>query len=256
MDNLQNNTIFAMLFGYILGDGWIDIHHNGGVSGDFEGLVIIKNDMQNLFKDIGLANIRQRATSSLKYGIKGITTDFAFKKSVSQIFISYGMPIGKHVEDDFYLPDWIVNGSIKIKKAFISGFYAAEGTKLIPDSSKKRFKTFNFSQSKRIELSDSLEYFMVDQIGGILTDLGLKFSVERRKIKTCAENLRIRIDISNSIESTMKCCKLFDMRYCPRKQVLFDTGYQYLKETKIDKKYGPLKLSPTFEEYLKEKILS
>lgn len=34
-----------MLFGYILGDGWIDIHKNGGVAGDIDGLQNIRKDL-------------------------------------------------------------------------------------------------------------------------------------------------------------------------------------------------------------------
>lgn len=256
MKNFKRNKKFAMLFGYIIGDGWVSENMIGGASGDYEGLSNIREDLIELFGDTKISTIRQRETSSPKYNIKGITTELYIKKAIIEIFVNHGMPIGKHVNDDFKLPDWIINGPKYIKVAFISGFYAAEGTKLIPQSNKKSFKTLNFSQSKRIELSDSLEYFVVDQLGGILTDLNLKFSVERREIKTCAQNLRIRIDISNSIESTMKCCKLFDMRYCPRKQLLFNAGYEYLKATRIDNKYGSFKLMPTFEEYVKEKKIN
>lgn len=256
MKNFKKNKKFAMFFGYVLGDGWISKTLSSGASGDYDGLLNIREDIVDLFGDDKFSKITQRETSSPKYNIKGTTTELYIKKDIAKILIDHGMPIGKHVEDDFKLPDWITNGSNSIKKAFISGFYAAEGTKLIPDSTKKNFKTLNFSQSKRIELSDSLEYFMVNQIGGILTDLGLKFSVERREIKTCAKNLRIRIDISNSIASTMKCCQLFDMRYCPRKQLLFNAGYRYLKATRIDNKYGSFKLIPTFEEYVKGKKIN
>lgn len=249
MKNYKSNKIFAMLFGYILGDGWIDINHLGGVSGDLEALEIIKKDMQDLFGDIGKATILCRKTSSPKYKIKGTSNQFSFNRKTSRIFIEHGMPTGKCVETDYKLPDWIINGSIEIKKAFLSGFYAAEGTKIIPAIC-KGFKTLNFSQSKRIELSNSLEYLMINQIGGILTDLDLKYSIERKEVFTCAKNLRIRLDISNSTKSLLKCIEILDMRYCPRKQILFNQAYDYLYNVKILKKYGAVKNAPDFVTYV------
>lgn len=249
MKDYKNNKIFAMLFGYILGDGWIDVNHLGGVSGDLEALEIIKKDMQDLFGDIGKATILCRKTSSPKYKIKGTSNQFSFNRKTSRIFIEYGMPTGKCVETDYKLPDWITNGSLEIKKSFLSGFYAAEGTKIIP-AIHKGFKTLNFSQSKRIELSDSLEYLMVDQIGGILTELGLKYSIERKEIFTCAKNLRIRLDISNSTQSLLKCIRILDMRYCPRKQILLNQAYDYLYNVKILKIYGAVKHAPDFVTYV------
>lgn len=249
MKDYKNNKIFAMLFGYILGDGWIDINHLGGVSGDLEALEIIKKDMQDLFGDIGKATILCRKTSSLKYKIKGTSNQFSFNRKTSRIFIDHGMPTGKCVETDYKLPDWIINGSLEIKKSFLSGFYAAEGTKIIPAIC-KGFKTLNFSQSKRIELSDSLEYLMINQIGGILTELDLKYSIERKEVFTCAKNLRIRLDISNSTKSLLKCIEILDMRYCPRKQILFNQAYNYLYNVKILKKYGAVRNAPDFVTYV------
>lgn len=249
MKDYKSNKIFAMLFGYILGDGWIDINHLGGVSGDLEALEIIKKDMQDLFGNIGKATILCRKTSSPKYKIKGTSNQFSFNRKISRIFIEHGMPTGKCVETDYKLPDWIINGSLEIKKSFLSGFYAAEGTKIIPAIC-KGFKTLNFSQSKRIELSDSLEYLMINQIGGILTELGLKYSIERKEVFTCAKNLRIRLDISNSTQSLLKCMKILDMRYCPRKQILFNQAYDYLYNVKILKIYGAVKHAPDFVTYV------
>lgn len=251
MKKYESNKIFAMLFGYILGDGWIDINHLGGVSGDVEALEIIKKDMINLFGDIGKATILSRKTYSPKYKIKGTSAQFSFNRKISRIFIEYGMPTGKCVENDYKLPDWIMNGSLEIKKSFLSGFYAAEGTKIIP-AIRKGFKTLNFSQSKRIELSDSLEYLMIGQIGKILTELGLKYSIERKEIFTCAKNLRIRLDISNSTQSLIKCIQILNMKYCPRKQILFNQAYDYLYNVKILKKYGAVKNAPDFITYVNQ----
>ena len=89
---------------------------------------------------------------------------------------------------------------------------------------------------------------MLKQYTKILDDLGIKYHVKIQYTHTCADNIRIRFDFSNSIDNTMYVCKLLDMRYCPRKQFLFTKAYNYYNDTRKLKKYGHN--FPSFLEYI------
>ena len=138
-----HDTKVAMLFGMILGDGWLSqsdykykdrtykIYHLG-ISGDIEDLKTMIADARSIWGNIGKATIYTKRTHSPKYKIEGVTNHFTMNKKVSTTFCSLGMPVGKRVRLDFSLPNWIVYAdNIEIKKAFISGLYAAEGDNLL-----------------------------------------------------------------------------------------------------------------------------
>ena len=101
----------AMLFGYLLGDGWIsttpalnydkqrDKYYSTtrkqcGFSGDFESLEKIKIDLIELYGDIGKATIFTTDTSSPKYNINGVTNKFSCSTRIVDIFVGLGAPIG------------------------------------------------------------------------------------------------------------------------------------------------------------------
>ena len=128
----QNIDKQAMLFGYIMGDGWLSIngkHKNIGISGDVVDLETIKKDLIELYGDIGKATIFTDETESSKYGIKGTTNKCAFNVKIAEIFKNLGVPIGKRVEQETHIPNWILYGSNDTKISFLSGYYAADGTR-------------------------------------------------------------------------------------------------------------------------------
>lgn len=242
---------FTMLFGFMLGDGWIDINYQGGFSGDIDALEIAKNDLISLYGNIGKAKIRTEETSSPKYNIKGTTSQFVISRAISKKFVLAGMPKGKRVEQLYSLPNWILNGSRDIKISFISGLYAAEG--FSPTINKggcskgKIFKPLGFLLTKRKVLEDDFRYFMLKQIGDILTELGIQYVPKIRYTHTCADNIEIRFDFKNNIANTLYVTSLLDMRYCPRKKERFELAHSYYYRTRIRKEFNrPI---PTFEDY-------
>lgn len=240
-----------MLYGITLGDGWIDKRYNCGIAGDAEGLTAILHDLRDMYDTYDNSKIVTRETCSKKYGIKGTTSYITIHKDLVNQLLELGMPVGKRVEQKWILPDWIMNGSYETKRDFMSGFYAAEGTKPILNQNTNGrhtfFKPLNFCQTKRIELQDNLKYVMEEQFGAILYELGIEYNIKYQYTHTCADNIRIRFDFKNNIQNTMHTVKTLDMRYCPRKQRLFDACYSYYDDTKIKKLFK--KPMPTFEEY-------
>ena len=204
---MVNNIKFAELFGFMLGDGWLSLHDNGkgslcyncGFSGDEKSLQNVINDLKTLFgEDIGTARIRTYRTSSDKYNIKGYTTEVSLNTKIAKTFLQYGMPIGKRVEQDYSIPDWILNGTLEIKIAFISGIYAAEGytPKMQSNNKSPRILGFNMSKRKSIGCSN-----LVKQFSKILDDIGIEYSVKIEEVYTQDLNEKFRFEFRNSTEN-------------------------------------------------------
>lgn len=217
---MRYKNIKAEVFGYLLGDGWISERNlNCGFSGDFESLSIIKNDLIYLFGDIGLADIKTYKTSSPKYGINGTTSRFACNVKTAREFVSLGAPIGKRVEQNYILPDWIINGDFDIKCSFMSGLYAAEGYKPRFNKNNRTLCALGFNMSKRASLDKDL---FINQYSKILTDLGIKFSVKVKEAFTCEKNNKIKFVFSNSNENVEYITRILNPRYSKEKCKLFE----------------------------------
>lgn len=220
---------FAMLFGFMYGDGWIDIHKHGGFSGDKESLQNAKNDLIELFGDIGKAKIRTQKMISPKYKIIGTTSQFAVNSNVSKAFIEAGMPIGKKVEQEWLIPNWIMNGSQDVQQSFLSGLYAAEGFTPITKCEDRSFKPLGLLLTKRLILRNNFEQ-MMNQLGNIISNVGINYSVARRLTHTCSDNIEIRFNFKNSLQNIYNTTQLLDIRYCVKKHRSFSFVSSYLFE--------------------------
>lgn len=223
----------AMLFGYLLGDGWVSVtptlnydkqrdkHYSTtrkqcGFSGDLESLEKIKIDLIELYGDIGKATIFTANTNSPKYHINGVTNKFSCSTRIVDIFIGLGAPVGNRVENVFLLPDWIVNGSIGVKRGFISGLYAAEGSIPSMQTNDKTARSFSLCLTKRVEHKDNLVALM-NQISSICSDLGLSTKIKLTKTYTVAENVKATLLFSNNHDQVIRFCEQLSFRYCLRK---------------------------------------
>ena len=252
---MDNKDIKAMLFGYMIGDGWISKGKNSkgimvyqsGFSGDICSLKIIKDDLIKCFGNIGKAKISSNQTFSPKYNISGTTNKFSCTQNVTKEFIKLGMPTGRRVEKEFLLPDWIVNGSYDIKKNFISGLYSAEGTTPQMQINDRTLKPLTLCLTKRIELKENLIEFM-NQVIKIINDLGIDCSAKYVKTFTCAENIKCTISINNNVENIIKAINMLDLRYCERKmeEIIILKFYYKERQAMLDK------LALAYEEAMME----
>lgn len=221
----ENNTIKeAMIFGFMLGDGWISYSKNDrqevlqcGFSGDEESLTNLKEDLINLYGNIGTANICTRQTMSEKYNISGTTTSMVVNMTVCNRYIELGMPIGKRVEQHFLIPDWIMNGSQEVKSGFISGLYSAEGFTPAMQKNDKTPKVLGFNMSKRARLKEEFREF-TNQLEQILKDLSIEYSLTEKNTFTCDHNIKSTFTFSNSNANILTLAKVLDLRYCTHKQ--------------------------------------
>jgi hypothetical protein len=209
--------IVAKIFGYILGDGWIDKRGQCGISGEEDSLRNIAYDIDYVFGCGSSGEIKTRETYSSKYGIKGTTSQFVVKSYVSHGLQDFGMPTGRRPKQKFHIPKWIVNGSFETKASFMSGFYAAEG--LIPSlqANKKTPRPLSFCFSKDKDLIDCSR-FVAQQFYSILHDLGLKASIAETYEKTDCDKVKQTIVIGNSEQDFLHALKILDLNYCLSKE--------------------------------------
>lgn len=248
---MVNNIKFAELFGFMLGDGWLSLHDNGkgsicyncGFSGDEESLNNVINDLKSLFgDDIGTARIRVYKTSSDKYSINGTTTEISLNTRIAKIFLKYGMPIGKRVEQDYSIPDWIINGTQEIKAAFISGIYAAEGYTPKMQSNNKNPKVLGFNMSKRKSIGCKN---LVNQFSKILDDLGIEYNVKIENVYTKDWNEKFRFEFCNNTENIFYVSSILPLNYCidkHNKMILFNEYMKYklsILNNPLSKTYNP-----------------
>lgn len=223
---MQKTT--AMIFGYILGDGWITHNMRCGVAGDAESLPTIAKDIERIFNDQTLKTVYTRQTESPKYNIIGTTSHFCISAITARQLVQLGMPIGKRAEQEHLLPDWIINGSREIKAGFLSGYYAAEG--LIPSMQKndKTPKALSFSITKRAEFSENLD-LLASQFVKIINDLGISVSVYTTTTFTKSENRKKEFVMSNAENQFKEELSLLDLKYCEPKEESAKSILEYLK---------------------------
>ena len=223
---MEEKILKAELFGFMLGDGWISAtNYNCGFSGDPDSLNIVQNDLLKLYPNCKLSKINTRETSSDKYRINGTTSSFTCPVVIAKDFIEMGMPTGKRVEKVFDIPNWILNGSKKIKAAFLSGLYAAEGYTPTFQKNDKTLKVIGFNISKR----ESVDHKLHNQLIKILNDLGIQHTLKIERVKTCDWNNKYRFDFSNSNENVLLITKIIKPRYCIEKYNLFIKINKYYK---------------------------
>lgn len=216
----QNIDKQAMLFGYIMGDGWLSIignHKYIGASGDAYDLELIKQDLVELYGDIGKATIFTDETESPKYGIKGVTNKCSFNVKIAEIFKNLDMPIGKRVEQETHIPNWVLYGSNDTKISFLSGYYSADGTRPNVQRNNKTQRCLELVFYKRKTLEKNGDE-LVNEFGKILNDLGLTYTYTKIEVMTKELSVKYNILLDNNLENSIKALSLFDFRYCQRKK--------------------------------------
>lgn len=205
--------IRSKIFGYVLGDGWIDVKGNGGISGERESLKIIAADVDSIYGKNSTGKIVTKKTSSPYYGINGTTSSFTIKTRVVKDLRNLGMPKGKRVNVNYRLPYWVVNGNKDIKASFLSGYYSADGA--IPDvqSNRETPRPLSFCFYKSKELEGNAD-FLANQYCKIVEDLG--FSPKARKTYTVTESDRVvyTITIDNQRDDFLRALETLDLSYC------------------------------------------
>lgn len=227
--------IRAKLFGYMLGDGWIDIKGNGGFSGERQSLKLIANDIDLLYGPNSTGKIRTEETYSSLYDIHGTTSQMTVKTKVIRDMLNLGMPQGKRVVQKYVLPFWIINGSHEIKISFLSGYYAADG--MIPslqiNNETPKPLMFSFYKSKDLEDNGDI---LAKQYRDIVADIGFDTSLKKINKFTGGPRIEYRITIHNERDLFLKQLQCLDLSYCQYREQrrLQLISYLSFKRQKID----------------------
>lgn len=205
--------IRSKIFGYVLGDGWIDIKGNGGISGEQKSLETIMADIDFIYGENSTGKIVTKQTSSPYYGINGTTSSFTIKTRVVKDLRNLGMPQGKRVNVIYHLPFWVVNGSKDIKASFLSGYYSADGA--IPDvqSNHETPRPFSFCFYKSKELESNAD-FLAEQYCKIVEDLGFNPKAKKTYKVTESDRVVYTITIDNQRNDFLRALKMLDLSYC------------------------------------------
>jgi hypothetical protein len=232
----MRSVLEAKLFGMALGDGWLSqsytkdtMYYQFGFSGDESSLVNVKNNLISLYGDIGKALIRTEETHSPKYDIKGWTSQFYCNQKVAGRFEKLGMPIGKRVETEWLIPEWIMQGSQGVKTGFLSGFYSAEGYTPKMQKNDITIKALGFKFHKRARLEENY-WQIVHQFKDILDSLSIEYNFFKKEAYTCDYNLVAEFIISNNHSNAVHFLTLLDLDYCVHKDEERKLMLSYYKE--------------------------
>ncbi|MBI2084777.1 MAG: hypothetical protein HYT70_04185 [Candidatus Aenigmarchaeota archaeon] len=154
------NEKIASLLGHVLGDG------------------CIKQGEENVYYTNKSKDLADEFRMLVK-GLFGIYPNWNFNKerefyeiyppkTVARFLVLCGFPKGEKVKQALTIPEWIKNGSLNIKSAFIRALFDDEGTVI---NSKGNY-VIGFSMNKKNFLLNAHKKFMED-IRGILLSLGI-----------------------------------------------------------------------------------
>lgn len=211
-------NIMAEIFGYILGDGWIDINGTCGAGGDAISLKNLADDTNLIFGKNTAKDIHSRRTFSEKYNISGISGQLRFSASFSRYLQKLGMPIGKRPEQAYLLPEWITNGDLDTKARFLSGYYAAEGSIPALQSNKKTPRALSFCFFKNAELEDNATK-LCRQFCQLINDLGFSSNIAKTYRTTNTFKVVHTITMGNSEVDFLKELRALTLSYCMTKEI-------------------------------------
>ena len=240
----KETSIKARIFGYILGDGWLQLNSPSvGFSGkgNTEDLNLIKKDLELLGFSSG--SIRSRkTTSSIKtvdgsdVKVSGISSQFTASTHAYKLFSELGAPKGEKVKVSFQIPDWLSNASNQEKAEFLGALMGADGD--LPKPVKKSPQSFyvpRLSFNKIMELEENALTY-AEQLKKLFNDLGIPVKISKRKGNIRKDGFRtfkILITIFNGLDNLIKFLEVVGYRYCRRKEIEGNKILSYLKAKKF-----------------------
>lgn len=179
----------AALSAYLTGDGSVCVKHSKYKRKDGSFSVYThracafysskKEDLELILEDIKSLGVETNATVRRKKQKKGSGLEdgyqIQFSETVAGLFIDLGVPCGKKTDMEFDVPSFVKNGTDRVKIAYISALWGAEGSTPCFEKNKVP-KTFSLSMCK-IKPKSGSDFFA--SLAEIVSSLGVKCSVER-----------------------------------------------------------------------------
>lgn len=228
------------IIGYEIGDGWIsesirrcsdgseNVVNTCGFSGSISGLKNIQKDLKKVYGEKCYGEIRSRKTFSKKYKIKGISNQFNVNAGIMKRFISMNLPIGKRVEKEFYISDFLDLDNLENIRNFFCGLYNAEGSRISMQSNMKTIRAPQLVITKRKVFYKNFIDF-IRQLLLILNKIGLDYNLKIDETETKAKNIKARIVFKNNYDNIFKFFNTIDFSYAPEKNNQIIIAYYLAK---------------------------
>ena len=246
--NSEKLPILTKLIGFLSGDGWLGYSYNRKRNrnqwairaiGKKENLLQIIDDLKKLgFK---ASHIKTKSYSSTvkeiggnKRIICGESTQLSItSQSLAVLLHALGVPKKNKSRNPIFLPKWIKESPLWIKRLYLSGLFGAEMSSPIQAKNEKyRFKEPSFSQNKILALENSLKEFLQE-----IKDLLKEFNIDCTKIykqkgvinKFGEETIKIILKLSSTTDNLINLWGKIGFEYCEDKKRLSLLSLQYLK---------------------------
>ncbi|MDP3917413.1 MAG: intein-containing RctB family protein [Nanoarchaeota archaeon] len=264
-ENSDKLPILTKLLGFIMGDGWIGKNYNKNrkqdvwstrVIGSAEDLETVRTDIRNLGYVTNYVTTKKYDSivseiSGEKRNISGKSTQlYVNSQSFTVLLKALGMTEGNKSKNLSFVPEWVKESPLWIKRLYLAGLFGAEMTK--PCQRKGEYKSFtepSFSQNKILELWDNNYEFITDIIN-MLSEFGVEVNNiynQKGVINKYGETTgKIAFRISAKIDNLINLWSKVGYEYCKKRKELSMQALSYLKMKRVI-----LKESDLFVEEMK-----
>jgi len=186
--NLKRDPLFADLVARLTGDGHLQFDKSlvSFYSKNIEEINNVKKVVYNLFRVSGKIYVDNREPKRYKL--------FFISAPLSIYLKGVGVPVGNKTNVAFDVPDWILEGEKKIKRAYLQGIYDSEGYVYSNKSGRKLRWRIGISMCKNENIVENGISYM-DQLRSMLS----LFDIISSPVRT--RHINIRKDGSKSREA-------------------------------------------------------
>lgn len=170
-ENVMNTPRLAKIVAQINGDGSLQLDKDRSIvsfnSNNFYEIENISNEFRKLFNIKGLI-YKNYVRSKNKICFLG--------KKICLFLLTNGVVKGNKTNQAFLVPDWIINGNLDIKKAYLQGFYDTEGS-IFPTKMKNgkiRWRINLIQAKNEIFKNEGIQY--MEQIKSLLKSFDINSS--------------------------------------------------------------------------------
>ncbi|NJE26705.1 RNA-splicing ligase RtcB [Thermococcus sp. MV5] len=219
----------ARILGFAFGDGHLG-KQGGRITLSFYGKEETLKELQRDLEKLGVNSniyVRERGyhieTINGTYQGKSISTELRVtSRSFACLMEKLGMPRGKKAKTPYRIPKWIMEAPLWIKRNFLAGLFAADGS--IVGFKGNTPLPINFTQAKVQELEENLIDFLGD-VAKLLAEFGIKTTLYEIRSK---DSVAYRLSIVGE-ENIRKFLGKINYEYDLEKKAKGLIAYAYLQ---------------------------
>jgi Rad3-related DNA helicase/intein/homing endonuclease len=217
----------AAILGYWFGDGWIS--SSTGVSGDVVDLERIDDDVELVYGETHTSKRSEETSGSVepvnasRHSIDGRSNTYNYLRKLGEMLKNDGLASGDKTLQDCHIPHFDTESE---KKAFIAGFFGAEG--YVPSQSSDR--SFGVIKASRYTVGDCTFF---EEMQTELDALGVSSYIEQTEgnvRKDGTETTRYELVIESGRENLHQFLDEIGFEYCRRKEIEAEKIRCYLGE--------------------------